>query len=204
MTPIEKLTEYFLSFPGIGARQARRFTYYLLGKDSPFLEKFADAIKNIHHEISRCTSCMRYFNAQGKTSECNVCADPHRDKSTLLVLEKDADFENVRKTNAYQGSYFVLGGVIPLFTKDPKRVICAEELVKRVKRDFDRNALREIILGFSLNPEGDNTAQYVQKVLESYVKRGLTCTTLGRGLSTGIELEYSDSDTLKNALKNRG
>jgi recombinational DNA repair protein RecR len=26
---------------------------------------------------------------------------------------------------------------------------------------------------------------------------------LGRGLSTGTELEYSDQDTIKNALENR-
>jgi recombinational DNA repair protein RecR len=34
-------------------------------------------------------------------------------------------------------------------------------------------------------------------------KYDITMSALGRGLSTGTELEYSDSDTIKNALKNR-
>ena len=31
----------------------------------------------------------------------------------------------------------------------------------------------------------------------------VTLTSLGRGLSTGSELEYADEETLRNALKNR-
>ena len=34
-------------------------------------------------------------------------------------------------------------------------------------------------------------------------KMGIKISSLGKGLSTGTELEYSDNDTLKNALKNR-
>jgi recombinational DNA repair protein RecR len=32
---------------------------------------------------------------------------------------------------------------------------------------------------------------------------GVRITTLGRGLSTGTELEYSDADTIKSAMMNR-
>jgi recombinational DNA repair protein RecR len=34
-------------------------------------------------------------------------------------------------------------------------------------------------------------------------KQGIKVSSLGKGLSTGTELEYSDNDTLRNALKNR-
>ena len=34
-------------------------------------------------------------------------------------------------------------------------------------------------------------------------KFNIKISSLGRGLSTGTELEYSDNETLKNALKNR-
>ncbi len=34
-------------------------------------------------------------------------------------------------------------------------------------------------------------------------KNSIKITELGRGLSIGSELEYSDSETIKNALKNR-
>ena len=65
--------------------------------------------------------------------------------------------------------------------------------------------IKEIILAMSVNAEGENTSQYVRKILEPITKkRGIKVTTLGRGLSTGAELEYSDAETLQNALKKRG
>jgi len=68
----------------------------------------------------------------------------------------------------------------------------------------NKDELKEIIFALSLNPEGENTLQYTKKILEPLAQKyGIKVTTLGRGLSTGTELEYSDSDTLQNALKNR-
>ena len=40
----------------------------------------------------------------------------------------------------------------------------------------------------------------IGKILQS---KGFKISHLGKGLSTGTELEYSDTDTIKNALKNR-
>jgi len=65
-------------------------------------------------------------------------------------------------------------------------------------------SLKEIILAFSLSPQGDHTDFYVRQELRELAESlGLKISSLGRGLSTGTELEYSDNDTLKNALKNR-
>ncbi len=64
--------------------------------------------------------------------------------------------------------------------------------------------LKEIILAFSLNPQGDHTDSYIREQLKDIAeKSGTKISSLGKGLSTGTELEYSDNDTLKNALKNR-
>ena len=64
--------------------------------------------------------------------------------------------------------------------------------------------LKEIIIATSLNPEGENTADFVGKLLSPILAQfSVKLSVLGRGLSTGTELEYSDSDTIKNALKNR-
>jgi len=64
--------------------------------------------------------------------------------------------------------------------------------------------LKEIILAFSATPEGDNTARYIEKILEPILsQKKIKISRLGRGLSTGTELEYSDSETIINALKNR-
>ena len=45
---------------------------------------------------------------------------------------------------------------------------------------------------------------YVREQLKDIAEKfGIKISSLGKGLSTGTELEYSDNDTIKNALKNR-
>jgi recombination protein RecR len=66
------------------------------------------------------------------------------------------------------------------------------------------DTLKEIILALSANPEGDNTAIYLTEFLKPLTgERSIKISRLGRGLSTGTELEYSDAETIRNALKNR-
>ena len=77
------------------------------------------------------------------------------------------------------------------------------ELIKAVENKA-KNNLKEIILGFSINPESEYTADFIIQALNPLIaKHSLKISHLGRGLSTGTELEYSDADTIKNALKNR-
>lgn len=72
------------------------------------------------------------------------------------------------------------------------------------KNSANGGNLKEIIIATSVNPEGDNTASYLIELLRDLAsKHGFKISTLGRGLSTGTELEYSDSETLKSALENR-
>jgi len=59
-------------------------------------------------------------------------------------------------------------------------------------------------------PDGEHTAELVKKEVEAlFASKPLPSrempkiSVLGRGLSTGAELEYVDSDTIKNALQNR-
>ena len=67
-----------------------------------------------------------------------------------------------------------------------------------------KNGLKEVILAFPANPEGDATAVRIQEELVALpTASSLTITSLGRGLSTGSELEYADANTLKSALENR-
>lgn len=206
MDSIEKLTAHFLKFPGIGRRQARRFAYHLLSKDQGSLHDLAQLIKGIKQEIAECASCHRFFApGPGKNATCDVCRDPNADLTTLLLVEKDFDMENIRKSGAYSGRYFVLGGTLPLFDKNPNESIRVRMLFEESEKSAKAGTLKEIIIALSANPEGEHTTQYVAKVLEPLVQKyKIKTTTLGRGLSTGTELEYSDRDTLKNALKNRG
>lgn len=203
---LHKLTEYFAKFPGIGSRQAKRFVYFLLSRDKRFIEDFTQAILNAKKDTTQCSLCFRFYSSSvvmGEKIVCDICTSPNTDKELLMVVEKDVDLENIRKTGVFDGSFFVLGGSVPILDKKPVEKIRAKELFTRVQ-DGAKDGLKEVILALSVNPEGENTILYLTKILEPLAQKySLKISTLGRGLSTGTELEYSDSDTLENALKNR-
>lgn len=203
MNEIEKLSKYFSEFPGIGPRQAKRFVYFLLSKNKGFLDELTLNINDLKKSISICPSCFRFFpKNKGSSSLCHICDDKNRDSSLLMIVSRDVDFENIEKTGSYNGLYFVLGGTVPILEKDPENKIRMKELLSKIEK---KSNVKEIILALSANPEGENTADFIkEKILPICEKLSIKISLLGRGLSTGLELEYSDSETLKNALKNRG
>ena len=210
---LHKLSEYFTKFPGIGPRQAKRFVYFLLSRDRQFIEGLTTAILDAKKDTTQCSLCYRFFsqtirhsvsNSLGEETVCDMCESPNTNKELLMVVEKDVDLENIRKMGVFDGRFFVLGGSVPILDKKPVEKIRAKELFTRVQNGA-KDGLKEVVLALSVNPEGENTIQYLAKILEPLAEKySLQISTLGRGLSTGTELEYSDSDTLENALKNRG
>jgi recombination protein RecR len=201
VNPIETLSEIFAHFPGIGPRQAKRFVYYLLSRDKNTIESFVGAVEKLKAETLQCMECKRYFAKGNSTkSVCNICSDEHRDKSLLMLVPRDADFEAVEKSGGYKGLYFILGGSLPILEKEPAKRIRIKDLESRIKRDADK--IKEIILAMNANAEGENTEIFIKETLSPLLP-DVTFSTLGRGLSTGAELEYADPDTLKNALLHR-
>lgn len=199
MDPISKLTEYFREFPGIGPRQARRFVYFLLTKNTSYLDEIAKLILSIKKNIRVCSSCFRFYQ-DGNTTLCSICSDKGRDMSQLMIVSRDVDFEAIEKSKSYTGHYFILGGTIPILDKEPEKKVRLTELVKKITS----SQYKEIILSLNANAEGEHTADFIRDYIkQKFPDLGLNITVLGRGLSTGTELEYSDSDTIKNALKNR-
>ena len=121
-----------------------------------------------------------------------------------MIVSRDVDFENMEKTGAYDGRYFILGGSVPILEKEPEKRIRIFELLKTIEKKSEGETLKEIIVAMSANPEGENTGDYIKEVTRKLVlQHGITISLLGRGLSTGAELEYADGETLRNALKNR-
>ena len=101
--------------------------------------------------------------------------------------------------------YFILGGLVPIVTKETPSYVRINELLKTIKERAEKDTLKEVILALSLNPGGEHTDTYLRESLTNLQKDyNLNIVSLGRGLSTGTELEYSDSETIKNALRNRG
>ncbi|HZS42922.1 MAG TPA: toprim domain-containing protein [Candidatus Paceibacterota bacterium] len=203
--PIRKLTEIFSEFPGIGPRQARRFVYFLLTRSDSYLKNLTSLLDELKASTSVCQSCYRFFPADRSSSPlCSICRDPHRDRKLLTLVSRDVDLENIEKAHIYAGLYFVLGGSVPILEKNPETKIRQKELLKTIESRLKKEGLTEIIVAMNLNPEGENTADYLNALLKPLSeKNNIKVSTLGRGLSTGTELEYSDTETIKNALKNR-
>lgn len=202
MTTLDKLIAHFERFPGIGARQAKRFAFHLLRQDAAQIAELSALIADLPTVMTECESCARYFARNGHGSLCTICAASNRDHSQLLVVEQDSDIQPVERSG-YEGLYFVLGGTVPLLHQDEGRKVRGPRLKELVSSRV-REGLTEIILGFAVNPDGENTARYVEALLAPVLTgTSAKISHLGRGLSTGSELEYADPETIKSALKNR-
>ena len=116
--------------------------------------------------------------------------------SLLCVVETPADLLMVEQTQAYSGLYFVLmGRLSPLDGIGPKEI----RLDRLLKRATD-GVVREVILATNFTNEGEATAHYIGELLAA---RGLEVSRLARGVPVGGELEYVDSGTLAQALRER-
>jgi len=202
---LDKLIEYFLKFPGIGPRQAKRFAYFLAEQDKEFLENLSKEISDIKNKITQCQSCFRFFEKiNNNTDICPICLNLNRDNSLLMILEKDVDLENVERSGVYNGKYFLIGSTLPL-TGEKTDIERFKKLFEKIKNGASLdNGIKEVIIALNANVEGENTARYIEKILEPFSSRNkIKISRLGRGLSTGAELEYTDTETIKNALDNR-
>lgn len=203
MNSIDKLAEIFSRFPGIGPRQARRFVYALLSRMQT-TDELVQTLSELKSSVAQCQKCYRFFAVGGSLQAhrpqlCSICSDPSRDASTLMIVPRDTDLDAVEKSKSFKGLYFVLGGSLPILEQLPERRIRINELRARVKTD--NSILKEIILAMNANAEGENTADFLREDLKPLTTAQFS--VLGRGLSTGAELEYADPETLKNALLHR-
>src|SRR3989338_5890883 len=205
MSTLDKLAELFARFPGIGPRQSKRFVYYLLAAPIGVREELSRLVLALKKMVNVCSECQRFFTSNGNQQTlCSTCADPNRDNTLVMIVEKDVDLENIERAGAWSGKYFVLGGTIPILEKNPHERVRSKQIQKLIENRGKNNGLKEVVLALSLTSEGENTAEFLQSSLAPLsTAYGFKLSTLGRGLSTGSELEYSDPDTIRNALKNR-
>jgi recombination protein RecR len=204
MNNLDKLIKYFEGFPGIGARQARRFAFHILTLGNADTQELSSLITNLKSSVVECASCHRFFSQNGGTAkECSICSDTNRDRTKLAIVERDTDIQAIERSGIYDGLYFVLGGTIPLLNSPEAKSLRSGALKALVEMRCTQE-LSEIILAFAVNPDGENTSRYVESLLKDYIAdNSLKVSQLGRGLSTGSELEYADPETIKNALLNR-
>jgi len=188
---IQNLIEAFERLPGIGPKTAQRLTFYLLHAPKEEAQALAKAALEMKEKTVLCEIC---FNI-GEESPCNICADPNRDPSVIMVVENPLDVLALEKAN-FKGLYHVLHGVIsPLENIGPDE-IHIRELLPRLK---DKK-VKELILATNPTMEGEATAMYIQRLISPL---GVKVTRIARGLPVGSDIEYADETTLSRALEGR-
>lgn len=182
--------------PGVGARTAERYAYYLF-KSSPRLSQdIAATLTMLHAGVKDCPITFALIDAEESVS--SFYDDPERDKSTILVVEEPLDIYAIEQTKQYSGTYHVLGGAI-----SPIDGITADQLhIKELLGRIPKDEVKEIIVATNPSVEGESTALLLQKMLsEQYPD--VKVTRLARGLPLGVDLSYADQITLSAALENR-
>lgn len=197
---MEELTELFKKFPGIGPRQAKRFVSFLMHTNNSYRQELITGITHVNDKVVTCIDCNRKFINYKNTDKCSVCIKT-RDNKNLLILAYDNDIEIFERTMAYNGQYFILGKYIPLFSEKAHEYIDFGKLYKRIE-NLNTKGLEEIILALNATSDGDYTIKILRENLaKRFPERKISF--LGRGISTGSEIEYADQETLREALKFR-
>ena len=190
---LENLSEVFKKLPGVGAKTAMRYAYYVVEHyTKEDIDKVCDVLNETITKVHKCPLCGMLTT----NDICEICANPLRDKTQILVVKDPKDLLSIEKTNQYNGLYHVLGGLISAFEGLTPDKLNLETLEKRVKD----GEVKEVIVATSLTPQGDITSLYIEKLLEKYP---VSVSRIGFGLPAGSDLEYADELTIKRAIDYR-
>ena len=191
---MQELTELFKRFPGIGQRQAERFARFIASERASYVQQLASSIIETNRVNKRCPDC--FVSHESDSDTCTLCET--RDANIVIVVEKDADIAALESSDSTNDAvYFVLGGLLPIVADQGNGIRIAD-----LQRILQRKTPKEVLIALSAHPDADHTGRYIaERVKET--DPNITVSMLGRGLSSGSELEYLDPNTLTEALKGR-
>lgn len=214
---VQDLIDELGRLPGVGPKSAQRIAFHLLKLSPEDALRLSRAIEIVKERVSWCRRCFNIAEGTAATNghggesitaepgaadgeaeqvECDICRDPRRDSTVLLVVEEPRDVVAIEKVREYHGRYHVLQGAIsPIDGIGPERLRIRELLAR-----IDSEQVREVILCTNPNIEGDATALYLGTLLKPLPVK---VTQVARGLPAGGDLEYADEVTLGRALEGR-
>ena len=142
------------------------------------LQHDRDGAQRLASALAAATQTIRHCQLCNTFTEeeiCSLCRSNKRDPSLLCVV--------------------LMGRLSPLDGIGPKEI----RLDRLLSRAQD-GVVREVVLATNFTNEGEATAHYIGELLSA---KGLKVTRLARGVPVGGELEYVDSGTLAQALRER-
>ena len=191
--PIAHLIDSFMKLPGIGEKTATRLAFYVMDMPEGDVKEFSEALVDVKQKLTTCSVC-------GNITEhdpCEICTNPNRDRSTIMVVEQPKDVMAFDNMGEYNGLYHVLHGVLsPMDGIGPEEINIKSLIVRLQKND----AAKEVILALNSTPEGESTSMYISRLIKP---AGIKVTRLAAGLAVGSDIEYANLITLKRAVQGR-
>lgn len=193
---LTRVIEELGRLPGVGARTAERYAYFLLRGDKHANNKLARAVSELHSGVKTCPVTFALIDTSEDVS--SLYSDSARDKKLVAVVEEPLDIVALERTGQFNGTYHVLGGAIsPIDGIGPEQ-LHIPELLERIKKD----EIEELILATNASVEGESTALFLQRYIQE-AGIEVKMSRLARGIPVGVDLEYADQITLSHALEGR-
>lgn len=182
--------------PGVGARTAERYAYYLLRTEERTASELAQAIAALHSGVKTCPITFALIDPDEDVSPLYSAND--RNQKLIAVVEEPLDIVALERTGQYKGTYHVLGGAIsPIDGIGPEQ-LHIPQLLQRLRDD----EVEEVIIATNASVEGESTALFIQRqIKDAHIDTKLS--RLARGIPVGVDLEYADQITLTHALEGR-
>lgn len=195
---LEKLVHEISRLPGIGPKTAQRLAYYVLKSKDTFPERLSEALLRVQTEVHSCPECFNYTDR----TLCKFCEDPHRNSDLLCLVEEPSDISRIESSGAFRGRYHVLHGVISPLEGITAKDLKIQELLAKIQKGLDDEGprIKEVILAFDADLEGDTTALYLTKTLQG---RGVKISRIAHGIPMGSDIDFIDDRTMGRAMENR-
>lgn len=190
---IENLSEQLSQLSGIGKKTALRLALEIIRKDEMYALNLAQAIIDVRHKLKKCSICGNL----SENHQCKICSNENRHHHIICVVEDYPDVIAIENTNAFDGVYHILGGLISPIDGIGPAQLNIDNLIKRIQN----TTVSEIIFALNATPEGESTAFYLSKKIKSVTN--IKISTLAKGISAGEDINYIDELTLSRSILNR-
>lgn len=210
---LEKLTENFKKFPGVGFRSSQKLALDVLQMKDEDFEEFLNSINNVKKMVKFCNDCG--FFAEDKL--CQICSNERRNDFQICLVEKPTDVISLERSEIYKGKYHVLQNLIsPLDNIFPENTHLPDllnqripEILKEITKNTEKenqiaNFKLELILFFKAGFSAEATTAYLKEAL---TKNGwdkiVQITRLAQGLPLYYNTDTLDQATMVRALEDR-
>ncbi len=192
LSSLELLVDYLKRLPSVGTKSAERMAYAILSMHPDVVEGFAASLLEVKKKVHTCPTCGLYTEGE----RCQMCSDPSRDSSTVIVVASPKDTAGFDKIDDFNGRYHVLGGLLSATSNIDPDDLTINQLITRIHEEH----IQEIVIATNPTIEGEITALYLAKQLGD---QPVKVSRIAYGLPMGGQVDYIDSLTLFKALENR-